>query len=87
MGIAHMDGSLVIMENTLYTKIVKKMMCYIIIGLVLTMTVDYLINKLEIDEAKFTNTERIISIIIWPLIVIISIFVVIKSKNKKNKNK
>jgi len=54
-------------------------MWYIIIGMVLTMIIDYLTAKYEIDDARFTNTERVISILLWPVIVLMIIIEVIKN--------
>lgn len=55
------------------------MMWYIIIGMVLTMIIDYLTAKYEIHDAKFTNTERVISILLWPIIILMIIIEVIKN--------
>lgn len=52
---------------------------YLIIGMVLTMFVDYWTYKLEIHEAKFTNFERIISILIWPVILFVIIVEIINN--------
>ena len=52
---------------------------YLIIGMVLTMFVDYWTYKLEIHEAKFTNSERIISILIWPVILFVLIVEIINN--------
>lgn len=79
MGNAYMDGSLVILANTIYSNKIQKIMWYIIIGMVLTMIIDYLTAKYEIDDAKFTNTERVISIILWPVIILVIIIEIIKN--------
>ena len=57
-------------------------MWYIITGMILTMMIDYLTHKLEINDAKFTNTERFISVILWPIIILVIIIETIKNNNK-----
>jgi hypothetical protein len=46
------------------------------------MIIDFITYKLELHEAKFTNFERIISIILWPIIILVIIIETIKTKNK-----
>ena len=86
MGFAYMDGSLVIMENPLHfnkiQKMVEDVIGYLILGMLLTMFVDYWTYKLEIEEAKFTNSERFVSVILWPLIVLTIIIEIIRRNNK-----
>lgn len=53
---------------------------YLIVGMVLTMFIDYWSYKLELEEAKFTNGERIITVIMWPIILLL---VLIKLYNNK----
>jgi len=58
-------------------------MWYIITGMILTMIIDLLTHKYQIEEAKFTNKERIISIIIWPIIILVIIIETIRNNNKE----
>lgn len=58
-------------------------MWYIITGMVLTMIIDLLTHKYQIEEAKFTNIERLISIVIWPVIILVIIIETIRNNNKE----
>jgi hypothetical protein len=53
---------------------------YLIIGMVLTMFIDYWTHKLEIHEAKFTNSERISSMLLWPILLLMIIIEIILNK-------
>lgn len=55
---------------------------YLIIGMVLTMVIDYLTHMLEIHEAKFTNSERVSSILLWPIILLMIIIEIILNREK-----
>lgn len=55
---------------------------YLIVGMVLTMFIDYWSYKLELEEAKFTNGERIMSVLFWPLIILMVIIEYIRRNNK-----
>lgn len=57
-------------------------MWYIIIGTLWMMIIDFITYKLELHEAKFTNFERIISIILWPIIILVIIIASISNNNK-----
>lgn len=60
------------------------MITYVIIGMVWTMIIDYCTYRLKLGEAEFTNTERIISIFFWPIILLIVIITFIKLNKNKN---
>lgn len=57
---------------------------YIIIGIVLSILIDYWTDKLKMDDAKFTNTERISLILLWPVLVLMLIIHYIGEFNKTN---
>ena len=57
-------------------------MWYIIIGMVFMMLIVYITYKSELHEAKFTNFERVITIILWPLMLLVIIIETIKNNNK-----
>ena len=62
-------------------KILNKMW-YLIIGMILMMIIDYVTYKFELHEAKFTNFERIMAIILWPIMLLVIIIETIKTNNK-----
>jgi len=60
---------------------IKLSLWYILIGTILTASYDYLQQKfVKKEELIFTNWERVLMIIGYPIIIILSIL-------KKNKNK
>ena len=54
------------------------MIIYLLIGMVLVMLVDILTQPLEDDEVKLTMVERVITVFLWPVFVIIVIVEVFK---------
>ena len=58
-------------------------MPYFIIGFVFTIIYDWLLSKLEDTELHFTNIERILMVIIWPIFLTITIINVIKFLRRK----
>ena len=46
---------------------------YIFIGGVFTASLDHILARSQ-DEIEFTNTERILCIVLWPIYLLIFIF-------------
>lgn len=49
------------------------MIIYLIIGMIITGIIDYLTNLYEIENAKLTNSEILLFILLWPIVVLIMI--------------
>ena len=85
-----MGNNLVTLENTIYINTIQKIMGYlikyIIIGIILSIFIDYWTDKLKMNDAKFTNIERITLILLWPVLILMVIIDYIDKNNKTNFN-
>ena len=52
---------------------------YLIIGVLLTWATDYINNNYCESENKFSNTERVVLILIWPYNLFILVRAIIKA--------
>ena len=75
-----MDGGLVILANTIYSNKIQKMIVYLIIGMLLTGYIDYYTQMYDIEEAKLTGFEFVIFILLWPIVVLVIIYELLKEK-------
>lgn len=73
-----MDGSLVTLENPLYFNKIQKMMIYMIIGMLITGFIDYYTHAHDIEEAKLTGFEVVTFILLWPVVVLVIIYELLK---------
>jgi len=51
----------------------KKMIIYLIIGMIITGIIDYFTHKFDIEDAKLTNSEIFLFILLWPIVILIMI--------------
>jgi hypothetical protein len=54
------------------------MIVYLIIGMLLTGYIDYYTQKYNIEEAKLTGSEFLIFILLWPIVVLVIIYELLK---------
>ena len=80
-----MDDILVCIKITLHFNTIQKMIeyivIYLVIGVLLTMFVDYWTIKLDLDESKLTSIERFLSVILWFFIIVLLIIDFIINKD------
>ena len=50
------------------------MILYLFIGLIVSITFDYVMKQLPVKELQFTNWERLVLVGFWPLAVIFAIY-------------
>lgn len=85
-----MGNNLDTLENTIYINTIQKIMGYllkyIIIGIILSIFIDYWTDKLKMNDAKFTNVERITLILLWPVLILMLIIDYITKNDKTNYN-
>lgn len=58
------------------------MIIYLLIGLLVSILFDWVMKKLPIEELQFTNWERLVLIVIWPLAVLWAIYGFFKNINQ-----
>ena len=56
----------------------KKMITYLLIGMIITGIIDYLTHLYEIENAKLTNSEILLFILLWPIVVLCVIYELLK---------
>jgi hypothetical protein len=61
------------------------MIIYLLIGLLVSLLFDWVMDKIDIPELQFTNSERVIIIFIWPFAIIWAIYSFFKNKNNNDK--
>lgn len=61
------------------------MIIYLLIGLLISIFFDSVMDKIDIPELRFTNSERVIIILIWPLAIFWAIYSFLKNKNNNDK--
>jgi hypothetical protein len=54
------------------------MIIYLIIGMLLTGYIDYYTQMYDIEEAKLTGFEFVIFILLWPIVVLVIIYELLK---------
>ena len=47
---------------------------YALIGVVFTASLDHILTRANDEEIEFTNIERILCIVLWPIYLLIFIF-------------
>lgn len=58
------------------------MIIYFLIGLSVSILFDWVMKKMPIEELQFTNWERLVLIVIWPLAVLWAIYGFFKNINQ-----
>lgn len=58
------------------------MIIYLLIGLLVSILFDWVMKKMPIEELQFTNWERLVLIVIWPLAVLWAIYGFFKNINQ-----
>jgi hypothetical protein len=58
------------------------MLKYLLIGISLMFLIDIANDFLASTKQKIENKERILFVILWPIMVVVIIFIVIKEANK-----
>jgi hypothetical protein len=53
-------------------------MVYLIIGMLLTGYIDYYTHAHDIEEAKLTGFEVVMFILLWPIVVLVIIYELLK---------
>lgn len=61
------------------------MIIYLLIGLLVSLLFDWVMDKIDIPELQFTNSERVIIILIWPFAIISATYGFFKNKNNNDK--
>jgi len=56
----------------------KKMITYLLIGMIITGIIDYLTHLYEIENGKLTNSEILLFILLWPIVVLCVIYELLK---------
>lgn len=51
---------------------------YLIFGLGFTMFYDWILSRVDDDEVQFTNFERVLMVLLWPIFATITIINVIR---------
>ena len=54
------------------------MITYFIIGMVITGFIDYYTHAHDIEEAKLTGFEVVMFILLWPVVVLVIIYELLK---------
>lgn len=54
------------------------MITYLLIGMIITGIIDYLTHLYEIENAKLTNSEILLFILLWPIVVLCVIYELLK---------
>lgn len=49
---------------------------YILLGLLITIWFEFMITQFDIDDV--TNTDRVVSIVLWPVLLIAFIYTIIR---------
>lgn len=49
---------------------------YILLGLLITIWFEFMITRFDIDDV--TNTDRVVSIVLWPALLIAFIYTIIR---------
>jgi hypothetical protein len=49
---------------------------YILLGLLITICFEFMITRFDIDDV--TNTDRVVSIVLWPVLLIAFIYTIIR---------
>lgn len=61
------------------------MILYVLCGILTSIFFDWVMDKIDIPELRFTNSERVIIILIWPFAIFWAIYSFLKNKNNNDK--
>jgi uncharacterized membrane protein YeaQ/YmgE (transglycosylase-associated protein family) len=53
---------------------INGILTYIFIGVICNFVFDLLVNQLEVEEHRFTITERIVTTALWPIALAVFIY-------------
>ena len=56
---------------------------YIIFGIIFTMVYDWLLSRLDDKSLRFNNIERVLMVLSWPFMLLVTIINIVKHLNKK----
>lgn len=60
------------------------MILYFLCGILISILFDLVMDKIDIPELRFTNSERLIIILIWPIAIIWAIYSTFKNKHNND---
>jgi len=62
---------------------IRYVLNYIICGIIFTMIYDWLLSRLEDKSVRFNNLERVLMVILWPFMLLITIINVVKHLKRR----